>query len=52
MKMCSDIYKRFMTPRFVLRQLMKIRTLEDLSYLLRGSRAIFGHIMDFAGIRT
>ena len=52
MKMCSDIYKTFMTPGFILRQLLKIRSLEDLNYVFRGSRAILGHILDFARIRA
>lgn len=52
MRMCSDIYKSFITPRFVLRQIMKIRSLEDMSYVLRGSKAVFGHILDFAKIRS
>ncbi len=51
MKMCSDIYKSFMTPQFVVRQLLKIRSYEDLNYMFRGSKAIFGHILDFAKIR-
>ena len=52
MKMCSDIYKTFMTPGFILRQLLKIRSLEDLNYLFRGGKAILGHILDFARIRS
>jgi radical SAM superfamily enzyme YgiQ (UPF0313 family) len=51
MKMCSDIYKSFVTPRFIFNRLMKIRSLEDVSYVLRGSRAVIGHILDFAKIR-
>ena len=52
MKMCSDIYKSFMTPRFVRRHLSKIRSFEDLNYILRGSKAVLGHIFDFAKIRS
>ncbi len=52
MKMCSDIYKSFITPRFIWSKLSKIRTLEDLSYVLRGGRAVLGHILDFAKIRS
>ncbi len=52
MKLCSDIYKSFITPRFVLRQIMNIRTKEDLDYVLRGTRAVLGHILDFARIRS
>ena len=52
MKLCSDIYKSFMTPRFVMRQIMNVRSMEDLSYLLRGGKAVMGHILDFARIRS
>ena len=52
MKLCSDIYKSFMTPRFVLRQVLNVRSMEDLSYLLRGGKAVLGHILDFARIRA
>ncbi len=52
MKMCSDVYKSFITPKFVLRQLMKIRSPEDISYVLRGGKAVFGHLLDFAKIRS
>ncbi len=52
MKICSDIYKSFIKPRFILRQLLKIRSFEDLSYIFRGSKAVIGHIFDFAKIRS
>ncbi len=51
MKMCADIYKSFVTPRFIFNRLLKIRNLEDVSYVLRGGRAVLGHILDFAKIR-
>lgn len=51
MKICSGIYKSFVTPRFILRNLLKIRKPEDLSYVLRGVKAVLGHIFDFAKIR-
>jgi len=51
-KMCSDVYKSFITPGFVIRQLLKIRKLEDLDYVLRGGKAVFGHLLDFAKIRS
>jgi radical SAM superfamily enzyme YgiQ (UPF0313 family) len=51
-KMCSDVYKSFMTPKFILRQLLKVRKLEDLDYVLRGGKAVWGHLLDFAKIRA
>lgn len=52
MKMCSDIYKSFITPRFIMRQIMNIRNMEDINYVMRGGRAVLGHIFDFARIRS
>ncbi len=50
-KICGEIYKTFLTPRFVLRNMSRIRTWEDASYVLRGARAVMGHILDFVKIR-
>jgi radical SAM superfamily enzyme YgiQ (UPF0313 family) len=52
MKVCSNIYKSFVNPRFVLRKVLGIRSREDLDYILRGSKAVLGHILDFARIRS
>lgn len=52
MKMCSAIYRSFLSPMFVIRQLLRIRSLSDLGYVLRGGRAVLGHILDFAKIRS
>lgn len=51
-QICSNIYKTFITPKYVMRHLLKIRKWEDLSYILRGSKAVIGHILDFARIRS
>ena len=51
MRICSDIYRTFMTPSFVLRNLLKIRSFEDLNYLWRGAKAVLGHVFDFSKIR-
>jgi radical SAM superfamily enzyme YgiQ (UPF0313 family) len=50
-RICGDIYKTFLTPKFILRNMLRIRTREDLSYLLRGAKAVIGHILDFIKIR-
>jgi radical SAM superfamily enzyme YgiQ (UPF0313 family) len=50
-RICGEIYKTFLTPRFVLRNMMRIRTKEDMSYFLRGAKAVVGHILDFGKVR-
>ncbi len=49
--MCNSIYRAFMTPRFMLRQLFSIRSFEDLSFLFKAGKAVTGHILDFMKIR-
>lgn len=46
-EMCQDIYKSFLNPRFVLNRIKNIRSWEDLSYVLRGAKAVVGHLNDF-----
>lgn len=52
MEICDDIYKVFLTPKYVLRKISTIRSREDIQYILRGFKAVLGHIRDFAKIRT
>ncbi len=45
------IYKSFMTPRYVFRKLVSVRTTDDLKFLARGARLLVGHLTDFSGRR-
>ena len=47
MKMCRGLYQRFLTPRYILRHVGKIRGWEDMSYVARGAKAVIGHLLDF-----
>lgn len=44
-KMCNEVYRSFLTPRFVLRQVAK--NITDPVYILKGAKAVFGHLKDF-----
>jgi radical SAM superfamily enzyme YgiQ (UPF0313 family) len=46
-EMCQGVYKSFLSPRFVLRHIKNTRSWEDLGYLLRGVKAVIGHLRDF-----
>jgi hypothetical protein len=48
MNMCQGVYRSFLTPRFVLRRLMKTHSWEDIDYLVRGAKAVIGHLKDFS----
>ena len=44
-----DLYKSFMSPRFVVRKLVSIRNKDDFDYIVRrGSKYVFGHLKDFS----
>ena len=45
--LCADIYRLFLRPRFMARQVLRIRSVNDLDYLWRGMRAVAGHVRDF-----
>jgi radical SAM superfamily enzyme YgiQ (UPF0313 family) len=47
-KLCGEIYKTYLTPKFLVKNLTKIRSWEDTSYVVRGAKAVVGHILDFA----
>jgi radical SAM superfamily enzyme YgiQ (UPF0313 family) len=50
-RMAGQFYKLFLHPRFLMNQLRHLDSLEDLDYMTRGARAIWGHLRDFAQIR-
>lgn len=42
-----QLYGAWMSPRFVLRTLRSIRSLDDVKHCARGARAALGHVLDF-----
>ncbi|MCB9797996.1 MAG: radical SAM protein [Alphaproteobacteria bacterium] len=50
-QMAGQFYKLYLHPRFLWHQLRDMRSPEDLDYMARGAKAIWGHIKDFAKIR-
>ena len=44
---CNKIYKIFIHPRYVLNHLKKIKNIKDVTYTLKGAKAIVGHLTDF-----
>jgi len=47
MQLCNRINRAFMTPRFMLRQVLAVRSWEDVVCLARAGKAVLGHIRDF-----
>lgn len=47
MKLCDEIYKVFLTPQYMLKQLVRIRSLKDVKYSVKGAAKVLGHVKDF-----
>ena len=48
MKICDEIYKVFLSPKYMLKQLVRIRSLRDVKYSVEGFAKVLGHVKDFA----
>ena len=46
-EMSSRIYSSFLQPRFIWRNFKRIKSWEDVRYILKGARAVLGHLKDF-----
>lgn len=48
MTICNSIYSKiFLSPKYVIRHLSKIKSIDDIKYTLKGLKAVLGHIKDF-----
>jgi radical SAM superfamily enzyme YgiQ (UPF0313 family) len=48
MRICDEIYKVFLSPKYVFRHLIRIRSWRDVKYSVRGAVKVLGHVKDFA----
>ena len=47
MKLCDQIYKIFLTPKYMVKQLFRIRSVRDINYSVKGLAKVLGHVKDF-----
>jgi len=47
MKMCDDLWRIYLHPKYLFRRLTKIRGLDDLRFTMNGLSSVVGHIRDF-----
>ncbi|MBI3619799.1 radical SAM protein [Candidatus Roizmanbacteria bacterium] len=43
----QDLYSAFMTPQYILRKIMSIRSVHDFTYLFFMGKKLIGHLLDF-----
>jgi len=47
LRICDEIYRVFLSPRYMLKQLVRIRSLRDVKYSVKGAAKVLGHVKDF-----
>lgn len=48
LKLTQKLYSSFLTPRFILRKITEIRTLDDIKFLAMAGWRFLGHLKDFS----
>ena len=46
-RICGEIYRIYWHPRFILNNLKRVRGVGDVKFLLKGAKAVSGHVRDF-----
>jgi radical SAM superfamily enzyme YgiQ (UPF0313 family) len=44
---CDGIYRVFLSPRYMLRHLVRVRSIKDMKYSIKGVVKVLGHVKDF-----
>ncbi len=47
-ELTQGLYKSFMTPKFILRKVLAVRSLDDIKFLVRAAGKVIGHLTDFS----
>jgi radical SAM superfamily enzyme YgiQ (UPF0313 family) len=52
-KICDEIYRIYLSPKYILRRFRKsLTSKDDLMLNMKGIKAVLGHVKDFASIKT
>jgi len=46
-ELVQDLYKAFITPKFILKKIFSIRSLADVKYIWTAGWKVLGHLTDF-----
>jgi radical SAM superfamily enzyme YgiQ (UPF0313 family) len=47
-RLTQGLYRAFLSPRFLWRTVISIRSMDDLRFIARAGKAVLGHLKDFA----
>lgn len=46
-ELTQDLYKSFITPKFILKKILSIRNFDDIKFLFKAGVKLLGHLIDF-----
>lgn len=49
-KICDEIYRVFLSPKYIFKSLVRVKSWRDVKYSVRGALKVLGHIKDFKRI--
>ena len=47
-ELTQDLYKSFVTPKFIFRKIVSVRSFNDIKFLFRAAGKVLGHLTDFS----
>ncbi len=47
-ELTQELYKSFITPKFIWRKIIGVRTWDDIKFLFRAGGKVLGHLLDFS----
>lgn len=48
LELTQELYRAFLTPKYILRKVSEIRTIDDIKFLVMAGWRFLGHLMDFS----
>jgi len=48
LELTQDLYKAFLSPKFMIRKVREIRSIDDIKFLFMAGWRFLGHMMDFS----
>jgi len=51
-ELTQELYKSFITPKYIARRIIGIRSLDDIKFLFRAAGKLLGHLVDFSPKKT
>jgi radical SAM superfamily enzyme YgiQ (UPF0313 family) len=49
LELTQELYSSFLTPKFIIRKILSVRSFDDIKFLFTAGKKLIGHLLDFRG---